>query len=215
MKIPHHVFAEYLQARLQKPLPGWQAQQMMSPLITGTSNPDPRSVVPDAKNAAGLAILQPMPDNSSSICLTVRSQKVHHHKGQISFPGGRAESGETIAETALRETFEEIGIPPHEISVLGELTPLYVPPSRSHLHILVGIAADNIPMVASPDEVDEIVLFPFHEIATNKNLLEWKEYSRDGLSVNAPLWRIHPTADLWGATAMILSELVWLYNELR
>src|SRR5690349_7039885 len=108
----------------------------------------------DARTAAALLLLYPGADGPA-VPLTVRASNLARHAGQISLPGGAADPGETLAETALREASEEIGVDPRDVTVLGELTPVYVLVSGFTLHPVVGVSHTRPRFVASPGEVDE------------------------------------------------------------
>ena len=208
----HDVFLEYLQERLRHPLPGWEYQQMMSPIIGGKQTTEPRDIPNDAHQTGVAALLMPGNDGTELI-FTIRSQYVSHHKGQISFPGGRSEINETIIETALRETEEELGIQQSAISVLGNLTSLYVPPSHSLMHVIVG-ALDHRPnFQPNEQEVEEVFSISLNALAFDHSIVHLPKMHSQGIEVLAPCWPIHAKNHLWGATAMCTSELVGLYRD--
>ena len=87
-------------------------------------------------------------DGAWHLPLTLRGSTLRHHTGQVSLPGGRVDEGETFETAALRETFEEVGVDPGAVDVLGRLTPLHIPVSGHLLHPVVGVdggAADVRP----------------------------------------------------------------------
>ena len=107
----------------------------------------------DASESAVLILLTET-DNNFEILFTLRAKSLVKHSGQISFPGGKIEKKETIFDAALRETFEETGIEPGSIYIAGELSTLYVPPSNSLIHPVVGfIDQDNIHITINPDDI--------------------------------------------------------------
>lgn len=208
----HDAFIEYLRVRLARPLPGWDYQQRMSPIIAGKKTNEPRLIPKDAHQTGVAALLQPG-DHGSELIFTIRSQYVSHHKGQISFPGGRAESNESIIETALRETHEELGIHQSSITVLGRLSSLYVPPSHSQMHVIVG-ALDHIPeFQPNEHEVEEVFSVSLQALAFEHEIIHLPKMRSQDYEVLAPCWPIHPNTHLWGATAMCVSELVGLYTD--
>jgi 8-oxo-dGTP pyrophosphatase MutT (NUDIX family) len=209
----HSHFIEFLSLRLQQPLPGWDSHKKMSPLINGTIPFGYTTIPHDAKKSAAAILLYPRSD-ASELLLTLRSQKVSHHKGQISLPGGRSEENEHSIETALRETHEEIGIDPSCINVIGALSPLYVPPSQSLMNIIVGELHAHHEFSINPDEVQEVFSISLDTLLNTDITFHSKQRS-NGIEVIAPVWEIHPTTHLWGATAMILNELLWLYKEFK
>ena len=205
-------FPDFLRHRLASPLPGWDAQRRMAPYpgeIRSLAMPAPELI----RKAAVLIPLVEQTDQAPLVVLTVRSAKLNHHGGQISFPGGRMDGNETVVDTALREAQEEVGLPSHEVQVLGQLTELYVPPSRSHITPVVGLLKALPPMTLQPTEVDEAFTVPLNHLADPAVRRDIEREIFDGSRVSVPTWHIHPTTPLWGATAMILAELLHLWAE--
>lgn len=205
-----HSFAEYLQTRLQQPLPGFHAQSRMAPRF---ENGKLRSFdsPPDSKHSAVLALLT-INNDALSVLLTLRSNDLKSHKGQISFPGGRMDVGETYEQTALRETLEEVGIAKHCITLIGRLSDLYTPPSNSSIHPIVGWCSTLPPFVINLHEVQECFTVPLATLHSAENLTE-EEWEYRNQRMTVPYWKVHPTTPLWGATAVILSELMALYSD--
>lgn len=205
-----HPFAHYLDTHLQHALPGFAAQIRMAPRF---ENGKVRSFdsPPNSKHSAVLALLTVVNDEIS-VVLTLRSNNLQSHKGQISFPGGRMDDGETYEQTALRETFEEVGIPEHNITILGRLSDLYTPPSNSSIHPVVGWCKSLPALILSESEVDECFTVPLNMLHSAEHLTEeeW-EYRNERMTV--PFWKVHPSTPLWGATAVMLSELMALYSD--
>jgi 8-oxo-dGTP pyrophosphatase MutT (NUDIX family) len=203
-------FIDFLNARLKEPLPGFEAHQHM--IRTKEGKPFRRyEPEGDTHKSAVLVILHGNQDDLS-LLFTLRSRNLHKHSGQISFPGGRTENGETIIETALREANEEIGLNPEIVNIIGELSQLFVPPSKSIIYPVISYVNRLNELHPNDGEVDEIFSIPL-EFFGNKENLQLKEMEIQGNLLNVPYWNIHPDVPLWGATAMILSELVMLYEE--
>lgn len=209
-------FHDFLDRRLREPLPGANAHRKMLPLSSELVNTEAR-VKPEAApaNAKQSAVLIPLIDNDNRIevVLTLRSDNLTTHKGQISLPGGRKNNNETIVQAALREAEEEIHLHSDYVKVIGNLTTIYVPPSNSIIHPIIAIVGEEHPQFyAQPTEVEEI--FTVHLDALSYESI--KIGVRDGTSgmrFKAPYWDIHPRVALWGASAMILCELRDLYEE--
>lgn len=125
-----------------------------------------------------------------------------HHAGQIALPGGRIEKGETALETALRETWEEIGITRGQIEILGTLSELYVQVSRFQIHPFVGWLDKKPEFVINKNEVEKTISFPLHLI---KNPLKEIELNTFTGLLKVPFIGFEGEI-IWGATAMILSE---------
>lgn len=140
-----------------------------------------------------------------SFPVTLRSQRVLHHKGQISLPGGLQEAEDaSLADTALRETQEEIGVGPSHVRLLGKLTPVYVASSNSNVYPYVGFYAAVPDFSPNPDEVTEIIEMSFNTLLDPTHREEEYREINDRL-VKVPFFWLGEHK-IWGATAMILGE---------
>ena len=149
-------------ARIEKglwaPLPGIAAQLAMAP--------EPRQghkayfEVEDTCRKAGVLILLYVKDDRLRLLLTRRTERVLHHRGQISFPGGEQHPGESLEATALRETVEEMGLDLGAVRILGRLTPLYIPPSNYCIYPTVACVPGPLEFRVQPDEVAEVIEAP-------------------------------------------------------
>ncbi|GAB1429861.1 CoA pyrophosphatase [Ignavibacteria bacterium] len=208
MEVSYQVFTEFLRERLQRPLPGFAAHSRMLPTrFSGMGLPP---APPNAKRSAVLVLLH-NDGGSPTLLLTLRSTRLKSHRGQISFPGGRIEVGETPEAAALRETSEEIGIVA-PVTLLGRLSTLYVPPSNSLITPIVGALQDMPALILQSDEVDEAFSLRIGNLLAPGTMKPARLMKGDAIA-EAPYWDAHPTTPLWGATAMIVSELLTLYEE--
>jgi 8-oxo-dGTP pyrophosphatase MutT (NUDIX family) len=156
-------------------------------------------------NAGVLLLLYPK-NNELVLVLTRRTDRVVNHQGQISLPGGRQEKGETIRQTAIRETGEELGVSADTIEILGELTPLYVPVSNFCIHPLVAFAPIRPHITPSPFEVDEVIEIPLNHLLDDSNIQHETRIIRE-YEVCIPFYQFQQYK-IWGATAMVLSEFI-------
>ena len=182
-------------------LPGAEAQLSMAPAYRSEIN---RVSIHEKKcvEAAVLLLLAPYQD-AVSIVLTVRQPNLKHHAGQISMPGGRREPGESLRRTALRECEEEIGLAQADIEVLGQLTPLYIPPTHFCVHPYV--AATSVSDF-QPDtrEVQRILRLPVGHLNGSGIRRIQKRTFRDR-EYDVPYYSVENEV-VWGATAMMLAE---------
>ena len=151
-----HALIQYLEARFSQPLPGEVAQYKMAPPGRYSSLPAPSAY----KEACVLALLFP---KNGSWHMSFIHRTSHHpndkHAGQISFPGGRmCELDDTYESCALRETHEEIGVAADQISVLGRLSPLYIPVSQFLVHPFVGFSPKHPDFQLQKEEVHAVVI---------------------------------------------------------
>lgn len=205
-------FTSRLERRLMQPLPGADAQRIMMPVESTKArfelNQD------DARLGAVLILFYPL-DGEIYLPLTQRHDYGGTHGGQVSFPGGKWEETDTDLEhTALRETFEEIGVRQSDITVIGRLTDLYIPPSNFRVTPIVGFVESRPDFKIDPYEVKELVETPISLLIKESTVKRKDIPVRGAYSLNAPFFDIAGKT-IWGATAMMLSELVELVREIR
>ena len=138
--------------------------------------------------------------------LTRRNPNLSKHAGQISLPGGRQDSGESIEQTALRETHEELGIQTSNVEVLGQLNSVYIPPSDFTVYPFVGWLDQRPNWKPEPNEVAELIEVPMGDLF-KKGVLDVGEVQDGDRKITAPFYLLNGHR-VWGATALILSELI-------
>ncbi len=201
-----------LKEKFNQPLPGLDAQNRMASRV----RPLPDKIPADARDSAVLALLYPH-DESLAILLIKRIDDGKAHSGQISFPGGRKDPEDIdLAATALRETNEEVGIMTSQIEVLGGLTSLYIPVSNSQVHPYVGFAAQKQHYILSPGEVQYTLDVPTRELFDNnkKIVTHITPAAFPTITLKAPAYKLDEDHLVWGATAMILSELEAMFESI-
>ena len=188
----------------QNPLPGEKAHLELAPYRKNVKFNYEQN---KPKIASTLLLLYPK-DNNVYFCLIERPEYEGTHSNQISFPGGKNENGETIKQTAIRETFEEVGIDPISINIIGEMTQVYVPPSNFLIHPFVGYLDLEPSFKADKREVKKIIevniedLFS-DEIIKNKKMNLGR--NNNSLYVDVPYMDLNNKI-VWGATSVILNE---------
>ena len=197
--------------RLSEPLPGSDAHRELIPQFPG-SLARLKGAPPDAKRSAVVVPLLLRMHTLPSVLFTLRSEGLRSHRGQISFPGGRIDDGETAQEAALRELTEETGVDAGSVVVLGALSEIYIPPSNAAVTPFVAMLQSPEHYTISEAEVTEIFDVPLMNF-TDGAALRSAPRMIDGSHVDVPQWHVHPKVPLWGATAMILNELVWLTRD--
>ncbi len=146
-------------------------------------------------NAKLAAVLVPIiKNNEYKLILEKRVEKLGRHSGEVSFPGGIIEEGETPLETALRETEEEIGIPRENIEVLGYLKPTKVRSTGFIIIPVVGHVKNIIGFKINKAEVERVLILKINEIRKGKRKIIIGNYYKVGDTV------------IWGATARILDQ---------
>lgn len=148
-------------------------------------------------------------DEKLKIVFIRRSEYVGIHSGQIAFPGGRYEKyDEDLRTTALREVEEEIGIKADAVQILGHLTDLYIPPSNFMVRAYIGYLNEKPVFDIDDREVQEVLVLDFEHFKHPDviKVREFKTHNSNRLT-NAPYFDVEG-AVIWGATAMILTELL-------
>lgn len=201
----------FLRQRLSQPLPGRTSQVKMAP--QPVNGGEIRKMTPSSHaSPSSVLILLIKHREVWELALTLRSDDIDHG-GQISFPGGGAEEGENACQTALREAKEEIGVDEESITVIGQLSELYINNSNNIVSPIVGYMNHMPSFSINPAEVEEVFTIELDTLLEKKNLTveNWdlKEYT-----YRVPYWNMH-RVPLWGATAMMLSEFLDLYREYK
>ena len=171
----------------------------------GEPNPIPGGAPPGARPSAVLIALYDEGDGAV-VVLTRRAQHLRTHKGEVSFPGGRQEAGESPQQTALRESHEETGLSPADVDLVGELDPLATFSSGSLIVPFVGLLAQRPTLVAEEAEVEAILHVPLADLLDADAYREELWLFADGYH---PLHFFEIVGDtVWGATARILHQLL-------
>ena len=161
-----------------------------------------RVVVTADDRPAAVLLLVFERDGVPCLLLTKRSADLVHHPGQVSLPGGSMDPGDTdLAATALRETWEEVGIPPEAVDVLGMLDDVHVWVSGFVLTPVVGIARIPFAVTINPAEIERAMLVPVASVVDHDALLPVDAGRRD---LRYPL----DGEDVWGATGLVLRVFV-------
>lgn len=213
-------FITELKTALAPPLPGSPAHDILAPehrksLLLQNSD------LSKAQPSSVLILFFPDNDNNPSIVFTKRVEYKGVHSGQISFPGGKTElSDKDLFDTAFRETEEEIGVKRDKMETLGVLTELFVPPSNFIIFPVVAAIHEYPVFVPDTKEVAEILKVPFSFFLSNGAMGLYSIKTMDMQLLQVPGYMIGNHL-VWGATAMILSELVLVarkmpgYNQLH
>jgi 8-oxo-dGTP pyrophosphatase MutT (NUDIX family) len=198
-------FSERLKQALQQPLPGIRAHERMMSYKRPSAS-DAVKIDPEHRKGSVLVHFYPN-DHEIFVSLMLRNTYNGTHSGQVSFPGGKNELNETPAEAALREANEELGIEPSTIEILGQLSPVYIPPSRFLVTPVVGINLLRPDFKPDPYEVAQLIEAPLSllmdDAIESEEDIHLQQY---GITIKAPCYRINGHT-IWGATAMMICEL--------
>lgn len=203
-----------LSERMNSPLPGLEAQLQMA---SGVRVKAARTYSPDTSKAKiGAVLIVLYPDNG--VVRTVLMKRPDYdgtHSGQVSFPGGKVEeSDRDIVHTALREAEEEVNIKPEDVTIIGQLTELYIPPSNFLVHPVLGVLKSAPELIPDAHEVESIHV-PELKYLFRDDIIGEKEISlASGFRLNTPYLKVDGHT-VWGATAMIIAELKELFGPVQ
>ena len=199
------LFIEKLKTNLQHPLPGVEVQFEMAhvkreKIIVNSFD------AKDYRPSAVLILLYPNEQQQISVLLIERMTYDGHHSGQIALPGGKAEPTDIDLEaTALREFFEETGADATP-TVIGKLTPVYIPVSKFMVQPFVSYVNQKPNFAASAYEVNELIEWEISQLLNPDIIKETTIEPTKGYKIKTPYFDVQGKV-LWGATAMMLNEL--------
>ncbi len=199
-------FLKYAPKVLNVELPATNAHRKMVPPNREEllKNTDFTKIVP--KKAAVMMLFYPK-NAQTHLALILRTSYNGVHSSQIAFPGGKVEADDfDLKQTALRETHEEIGVHPNTINVVRAFTEVYIPPSNFIVHPFFGYSHDELSFELQVDEVAGIVELPLKDFLDDKIVVTNTMKTSYAESIEVPGFQVEEHF-IWGATAMMLSEL--------
>ncbi|MDT0557400.1 CoA pyrophosphatase [Ichthyenterobacterium sp. W332] len=197
----------------QIPVSGQESQLKMSPPFRRELIKLQQNNIKNAKQSAVLALCYPNQNNKTMMVFILRKTYKGVHSGQIGFPGGKTEELDTsLKDTALRETEEEIGVSKSSITILKSMTSIYIPPSNFVVHPFLGVL-NSTPIFKKEDkEVEQIIEIPLQDILNDSNVISTSVSTSYKVAVNVPAFKLKDQI-IWGATAMMLSEIKDLLKQ--
>ena len=194
-------------------MPGEQSHFKMEPEISKQWRDSAKIAKRNPKQAAVMALFYPNQHQETQLLLILRKTYKGVHSNQIGFPGGKVEEEDMDLEaTALRETHEEVGVLPNNIEVLKELTELYIPPSNFIVQPYIGLYREPKPFKIQESEVEALVEVLFTDFMNDKNLTYQNLTTSYAKNIDVPAFKLNGYT-VWGATAMMLSEIKELLRE--
>ncbi len=189
------------------PLPGPDSHYKMAPEVrkkllgsNGFKNRKP-------KKAGVVALFYPDRLRITHLLLILRNAYPGVHSNQIGFPGGKMEKhDQNLLQTALRETHEEVGLPPERIEIIRELSELYIPPSNFMVTPFLGLSKEPQTFKRDKNEVEALVEVPIEDYLNDANLIQQNLSTSYAQNIDVPAFKLNGYV-VWGATAMMLSEI--------
>ncbi|MBK8701128.1 MAG: CoA pyrophosphatase [Saprospiraceae bacterium] len=203
-------FIERLERELEEDLPGRDAQFLMAPIERQQEFEIPDNHI----LACVVALIFPKKKDWNVVLIErVNDNPNDHHAGQLSFPGGRFEDTDySYQDCALREAEEEIGINASEVGIIGELSSIYIPVSNYLIYPFVGFMGDEPEFTIQRNEVQQIHIVPLKHFLEGRNKKRTDMDIRGRMIKDVPFYEVN-NMPLWGATAMIMSELEHLIRK--
>ncbi len=196
------------------PLLGEEAHALLSPPYRLKLAEKYKEKKKTAATAGVMALFYPNKENETHLVFILRKTYKGVHSAQVGFPGGKVEeSDKDLQETALRETEEEIGVAQEHIKVLKTLSPLYIPPSNFMVHPFLGISNEQLSFTKQDDEVEDIIEVHLKDYLNEESVVTTKVPTSYNIEVEVPAFKLNGHI-VWGATAMMLSEIKVLLKQI-
>ncbi|MFK5879761.1 MAG: CoA pyrophosphatase [Flavobacteriaceae bacterium] len=204
-------FQQYIPTLKKAILGGLEAQFKLAPEIRKRYSED-MIKANNPKISAVLALFYPDIKNETKFLLMLRASYNGTHSAQISFPGGKKEKQDAgLEQTALRETFEEVGVQQNDIQILKQMTNAYIPPSNFLVTPFVGMI-DYQPTFIPNDEVKTLIEAKLSDLLDDQNVVINNMTTSYMKNIDVPCFKLNNYI-VWGATAMILSEIKQVFKS--
>ncbi|WP_308418510.1 NUDIX hydrolase [Mangrovimonas yunxiaonensis] len=185
----------------------------MSPPFREALQAQQKEEMKTARKAAVMALFYPDENKHTKLVLILRKTYRGVHSAQIGFPGGKLEMfDDSMASAALRETEEEVGVSKKYVEVLRALTKVYIPPSNFFVHPFIGVTKKTPVFMKQDDEVEEIIHVSLYDFLNPDNVVNKKVTTSYKKDVVVPAFSLNGHI-VWGATAMMLSEIKDLLKQ--
>lgn len=196
------------------PLPAESSQFKMAPPFRKELLESKKEAIKTANKAGVLALFYPNSNQQTTFVLILRKTYKGVHSAQVGFPGGKLEQNDTsLKDAAVRETFEEVGVPINHIEVLCELSQVYIPPSNFYVQPFIGISRLTPNFIMEDKEVEAILEIPLQHFLNDELEIISKVSTSYSVDVEVPAFKLNEHI-VWGATAMVLSEIKDLLKQI-
>ena len=204
-------FLNNIQTLQNNPLGGLDSQFRLAPKMRLQYDED-KIKARNPKKAAVLALFYPDKNEKTRFLLTQRASYNGTHSAQISFPGGKIESTDkNLEETALREAFEEVAIPKESVSIIREITDVYIPPSNFLATPFMAYSETRPDFIAN-SEVAALIEILLEDLLDDTNITSINMNTSYMENIDVPCFKLNDYI-VWGATAMMLNEIKELIKQ--
>jgi len=199
-------FIKYIPKIEKEKLLSSDAHAKMAPLERISFLKEANYIGKNPKKAAVLMLFYPK-NGITHLALIVRNSYPGVHSSQIGFPGGKVELfDKDLADTALRETHEEVGVHPDKVKIIKPYSEIYIPPSNFLVYPFLGVSHEELKFVPDLDEVKRVLEFPLSLFLDDNTVTKVKMTTSYATDLEVPAFMVEKYI-VWGATAMMLSEL--------
>jgi 8-oxo-dGTP pyrophosphatase MutT (NUDIX family) len=160
-----------------------------------------------------MALFYPTLQQKTNLLLILRKTYKGVHSNQVGFPGGKLEKGDDgLLTTALRETHEEVGVSPNDVTVIKKTSEIFIPPSNFIVQPFIGLYKSPKPFIKQDDEVEMILEVSIMDFLDENNIISEKLTTSYALDIEVPAFKLNGYI-VWGATAMMLNEIKELVKQ--
>tara|TARA_R110000868_G_scaffold347104_3_gene608208 strand:+ start:730 stop:1368 length:639 start_codon:yes stop_codon:yes gene_type:complete len=196
------------------PLPAEASHFKMVPPFRQELLKKQEKAIKKAKHAGVLALFYPDEDMETKFVLILRKAYKGVHSAQVAFPGGKLETQDiSLQDTALRETFEEVGVPIDAVKIVRNISQVYIPPSNFYVQPFIGVTQTTPKFIKQDDEVEVLIEIDLEHFLDEQSLVSKKVKTSYSIEVEVPAFKLNDFV-VWGATAMMLSEIKDLLKQL-
>lgn len=196
------------------PLPGEASQFKMVPPFRQELVKRQKEAMKNAKEAGVLALFYPDIKQQTKLVLILRKTYNGVHSAQVGFPGGKLETVDnSLKDAAVRETFEEVGVPIKRIEVVKKLTQVYIPPSNFKVQPFIAITRETPTFIKEEEEVEHIIEVALPHFLDDDVVITKKVKTSYSVEIEVPAFKLNEHI-VWGATAMMLSEIKDILKQL-
>ena len=189
------------------PLPAEASQFKMAPIKRIELLKTYKEAIKTAKKSAVLALFYPDLEQQTKFALILRKTYNGVHSAQVGFPGGKVEDSDLNLEfTAIRETHEEIGVLPEQVTIIKELTQIYIPPSNFTVQPYLAFSKKTPKFILQEEEVDDLLEVSLLDFINDANVVSKTVSTSYNVDVEVPAFLLNGHI-VWGATAMMLNEV--------
>ncbi len=200
-------FVESIPKIKDLPLPGQESQYKMAPIERLQELKEIALKQKNPKTAAVMAMFYPDQQAETKLMLILRKTYKGVHSNQVGFPGGKVEpQDQNLVETALRETEEEIGVKATSIRVVKEMTNIYIPPSNFIVQPYLGFVEESPSFSPQDDEVEKLIEVNVLDFLDDSKVITKTLTTSYATDIEVPAFKLNGYV-VWGATAMMLSEM--------